>query len=501
MQRKFLKNLALMLILNLLIKPFWIFGIDRTVQNIVGAEEYGFYFAVFNFSFLFYIFLDFGITSFNNKNIAQNNHLLSKHLSHITSLKILLFFVYLIFTLGGAFFINYSRTQIIILIFLGVNQFLTSFILYLRSNLGGLHLFRTDSLISVLDRSLMIVICALLLWGNVVQEFKIQYFVYAQTISLSITTLISLIIVFNKAKSPFMTLNWNFAFFMMIMRQSFPFALLVLLMTFYNRIDSVMLERMLGVEGSWYSGIYASAYRLLDASNMIAYLFAVLLLPIFARMIKQKESVEDLIRLSYTLLIVPAIIIAISSFFYSEEIMRMLYSIHEGETETMFEYRIWHSSHVFGMLMISFCAISTMYIFGTLLTANSKLKHLNFVAFAGMILNVGLNFILIPHYKALGSAVATLITQFSIAFVQVLIVCHLFKFKKNYTLLLQVFLFAIGVVLMGYFSKWLPFSWQINLIVMIILSFTFSVIIRLLSLRKLFKLLKYGDSQKTSSIL
>jgi len=86
MQRKFLRNLALVLVLNLLIKPFWIFGIDRTVQNTVGAEEYGFYFAVFNFSFLFYILLDFGITTFNNKNIAQNNHLLGKHFSNIIAL-------------------------------------------------------------------------------------------------------------------------------------------------------------------------------------------------------------------------------------------------------------------------------------------------------------------------------------------------------------------------------------------------------------------------------
>jgi O-antigen/teichoic acid export membrane protein len=501
MQRKFLRNLALMLVLNLLIKPFWIFGIDRTVQNIVGAEEYGFYFAVFNFSFLFYILLDFGITSFNNKNIAQNNQLLTKHLSHITSLKIMLFFVYLIFTLGGALFINYSKAQIIILIFLGLNQFLVSFILYLRSNLGGLHLFRTDSFISVLDRSLMIVICAVLIWGDVLPVFKIQYFVFAQTFSLSITALITLVIVFKKARAPFMTLNWNVSFFMMILRQSFPFALLVLLMTFYNRIDSVMLERMLGDEGAWYSGIYASAYRLLDASNMIAYLFAVLLLPIFARMLKQKESVEELIKLSYTLLITPAIIIAISSFFYSEEIMRLLYSMHEGETESMFEYRIWHSSHVFGLLMISFCAISTMYIFSTLLTANSKLKHLNIVAFAGMILNIVLNILLIPHYKAMGSAVATLITQFSIAAVQVFMVCYLFKFQRNYKLVMQFVLFIIGVILLAYFSKWMPFAWQLNLMILVLLSILLSFSIRLLSIRKLFNILKYGDSQKTSSIL
>ena len=85
--RKFITNLLILLCLNLLIKPFWILGIDRTIQNTVGTESYGFYFAIFNLTFLFNILLDFGITNFNNKNIAQNNHLLNKHFSGITLLR------------------------------------------------------------------------------------------------------------------------------------------------------------------------------------------------------------------------------------------------------------------------------------------------------------------------------------------------------------------------------------------------------------------------------
>ncbi len=495
MQRKFLRNLALLLVLNLLIKPFWIFGIDRTVQNTVGAEEYGFYFAVFNFSFLFYILLDFGITTFNNKNIAQNNHLLQKHLSNIIVLKLLLLLVYALFTFSGAFFIGYSREQMIMLAFLALNQFLVSFILYLRSNLGGLHLFKTDGIISVLDRSLMIVICALLLWGNIVHDFKIQYFVYAQTVSLSITVLITLGIVLRKANSRFWQLTWSLPFFMMIMRKSFPFAILVLLMTFYNRLDSVMLERMLGVDGAWYSGIYASAYRLLDAANMIALLFAVLLLPIFARMLKNKESVEELIKLSYTILITVAIIAAVASFYYAEEVMRLLYSRHDGESIMMFEYRIAHSSKVFGLLMLSFCAISTMYIFSTLLTANNNLKYLNLIAFTGMIVNMGLNLLLIPEYKAFGSAVATVITQFSIAAIQVLLVCRIFRFRKNYGFLFRLIIFIAGVIFIASYSKDLSNFWHINMAVMIVSSFLLAMIIRLISPRGLFHVLKYGEGQ------
>src|SRR6185295_16389967 len=90
MQRKFVTNLFLILSLNLLIKPFWILGIDRYVQIAVGTEVYGYYITLFNFSFLFNILLDFGITNFNNKNIAQNNHLLSKHFASIVLLRLLL---------------------------------------------------------------------------------------------------------------------------------------------------------------------------------------------------------------------------------------------------------------------------------------------------------------------------------------------------------------------------------------------------------------------------
>ena len=71
-------------------EPFWILGIEVAVQNAVGTEQYGFYYAIFNFSFLLNILLDFGITNFNNKNISQNNHLLSKHLSSIILLRLLL---------------------------------------------------------------------------------------------------------------------------------------------------------------------------------------------------------------------------------------------------------------------------------------------------------------------------------------------------------------------------------------------------------------------------
>ncbi len=210
--KKFLKNLGLLLFLNLLVKPFWILGIDRQVQNVVGTQEYGLYFTLFNFSFLFYIFLDLGITNFNNRNIAQNNQLLNKHLAGISMLKLVLglFYGLVIFVFG--ILIGYRGEQLYLLAWVGFNQFLLSFILYIRSNLSGLLLFKTDSFLSVLDRLLMIIICGFLLWFNFFEGlFTIEWFVYSQTAAYIITLIVAVIVVINKSGK--LKFNWNIPFF------------------------------------------------------------------------------------------------------------------------------------------------------------------------------------------------------------------------------------------------------------------------------------------------
>ena len=80
MRKKFAGNLLLLIFANVLIKPFWIFGIDRVVQNRIGLAEYGTYLALFNFSFLFGIVLDFGLSNFNNRAVARHPSRLASYL-------------------------------------------------------------------------------------------------------------------------------------------------------------------------------------------------------------------------------------------------------------------------------------------------------------------------------------------------------------------------------------------------------------------------------------
>lgn len=482
MQRKFVTNLFLIVTLNLLIKPFWILGIDRYVQIAVGTEVYGYYITLFNFSFLFNILLDFGITNFNNKNIAQNNHLLSKHFASIVLLRLMLAGAFCIITIISGFFIHYTWDMIKMLILLMFNQILISFILYLRSNLAGLHLFKTDSIVSVLDRTIMIAICSFLLYGHMHDHsFRINWFIYAQTTAYLITCVVVFVIVIDKAKVR--KLAWRWPFFMMILKKSYPYAILVLLMTFYNRIDFVMLERML-VNGAEQAGIYASAYRLLDATNMIAFLFAGLLLPIFSRMIKLKQSVEPMVQLAFSLLVVPAIVIAACSYFFRLEIMTLLYA---GTSH------IEESAHVFGVLMCCFVPIACTYIYGTLLTANGSLLQLNIMASTGMIINILLNLILIPKMQVYGSAISSLTTQVLTALAQILMVQILFRFKINYRLLGSLVIFVCGTIAINHLVSGIDIGWVSRFIISASACFSLAFLLRLISIRNLINIVKFGE--------
>lgn len=95
MQRTFLTNLALLLVLNLLVKPFYLLGIDAGVQDAVGASAYGSYAALLSLSFLLNIVLDLGLTNYNTRNIAQHTHLMGKYLSGVIGVRMVLSLIHI----------------------------------------------------------------------------------------------------------------------------------------------------------------------------------------------------------------------------------------------------------------------------------------------------------------------------------------------------------------------------------------------------------------------
>ena len=101
---------------------------------------------------------------------------------------------------------------------------------------------------------------------------------------------------------------------------------------------------------------------------------------------------------------------------------------------------------------------------------------------------------------AVGSAYASLVTQFFIAIIEVIIVQKIFKFKINYRYLFTLLFFVIGVILLNFISKAVDLrqlgigtsgnSWLVNFFLMIILSVGFAAALKLLNLKSMLQILR-----------
>lgn len=387
------------------------------VQRQTG-EDYGLYFVLFNFSMMFNMLLDLGTTNYNNKKVAANESKFGIYFSHLFSLRLVLAVVYLAIVLPVGWLMGYKGEAFTWLVLLGFGQVFLSAIMYFRSNLTGLKLFRWDSLVSITDR---IIMCSIILYliFYAGEKIDISLFIQVQFWGYLLAALLALVLIFWKGG--WVKPQWSSKFNFTALKKSYPYALIVVLMSLYSYTDSLMLDQLLA-DGKFQNMIYAESFRILMAANNYIYLVAVLLLPLFAKLLHQKKEVESLLRLSGTLVIYGTLVFAIFCHVYANEIISLLYG--EFPSEFPFSERftsnnlllknkeeVQYSAHVFSVLVLSIIPMSFNYIYGVLLTAGGKMKILNWIATAGIAANVGLNFILIPNYGALGASIASVFTQ------------------------------------------------------------------------------------------
>ncbi|MEY3083824.1 MAG: hypothetical protein RL037_4 [Bacteroidota bacterium] len=431
MQGRFLTNLIILIFLNLLVKPISLFVVDAGFQNALGHAEYGLYFSLLNFSLLFNSLLDFGINNFTTRRVAQQPHKAKKLFGTIFIFRILLFVIYLLILITSGFLIGYDARAISILLLLGINQFIILCIAYFRSHFAGFHYFRLDALLSVLDRFLLIIIgCYFLFFYRM--NLSIETFVWIQFYTYILSFIIGYILFVRYIDKPIFRMNITLS--IAILKRSIPYAILIVLMLVYSRIDSVLLER-LHENGAEQAGIYAQGYRLLDAFYMFGMIFAGLLFPMFSRYLSEnKTAIYPLLKSAGDLLIGGAILIAVICIYNSQFLLSLIYEDYQ-EAIVPFQW-----------LILSFIAICMNFIFGTLLTASGNLKVLNWISFTGIVLNIVVNIILIPKYGALGAAITTFLTQFFTAILQCFYAVKYFSIPLYFKHLIKYPLFILLLI-------------------------------------------------------
>lgn len=477
MRRFFAKNLLFVITVNLLVKPLWVFMIDRTVQNRVGHEQYGTYQALMNLGIIFQIILDFGITSYNSTTLAQNPQKLKQLFPAMLSARVLLAAVYILLVSSIGFALGYRDEKLLLMLGVLALQSLNSIMIFVRSNVSGLHKFKADGVLSVADRLLAIIVCSVLLFVPFfAQDFYIGWFVAAQVFCYALAIVIA-IYVLKKISNVRLRFSLDYQKIIKIIKASLPYASLIFMMGIYTRADTMLVDRLCINIDKEQAGIYAAAYRLLDVGNMVGIMFALMLLPLFGRMIAQKQDVQPIVKLCVNLLLPISFLVAIGGVLFSSEIMHFLYkNTHEED------------KYVFAWLMIAFPAFSLGNVYCTLLTANGDLKLLNRLALLGVVVNLSLNFWLIPQYFALGAAITAYFTQTLLALGFIIFSRRQLRLPTNIKWIVSFIIYLLLMIGVGYSLRMLSIDWMLQLVIFAILGCIVMVLFRFISLKAITQL-------------
>lgn len=393
---KFYSSLGLLILLNVIIKPIWIFGIDRQVQNTVGTSVYGIYFSLLNLSIVCSFLLDLGFSSYLNRQLAAKDNAIQHNIASFLLIKVVFAIGYLALLYCVALITGVKRFDI--LLYTALIQIAISFFIFLRTIITANQRFAIDAWLSVLDKTAMILLCGSFLYFPwIMGHITIERFLLFQVGCTFLAVTAALLILFKLRLNPFLR-NGRLAAGA-VFRNVFPFALVILLMSTHNRLDGFLLERM-NDNGAHEAGLYAASFRLLDAANMIGYLLASFLLPYISRQWSEGRSVHAVILMNRHFIFSYSIVIVCTSIFLAPWIQ-----------QTLYHHTDYRSVEILQWCMPALLGYSLTYVYGTVLTATGHIAALNYITLAAVLLNTLLNLCLIPSMGAKGCCIAAFISQ------------------------------------------------------------------------------------------
>ncbi len=246
-------------------------------------------------------------------------------------------------------------------------------------------------------------------WGSVVYSLVLMLpSVAALLLKRSVFELILIYVLANVVYAVFSTwqsllvirpsfrLQWSIQ--KSILALAVPVGISSILTLIHTRADTFMLAMM---KGDYAVGIYNGAYRFLDMATIAAVMLSTPLVPIFSKLVlDNKEKLRSLyarILEALTGIIVPiALIVPLISTLFVE----LLFGPEYWEVAPLLNIMAW----------IGVLTFFSLFNFAILLAV----KVVRFQIWLGAltaILNVGLNFLLIPNFGFYGSAWATLLVE------------------------------------------------------------------------------------------
>jgi O-antigen/teichoic acid export membrane protein len=369
------------------------------IARYLGSEQFGLFSYVQSFVGLFTVIATLGLDGIVVRELVKDESKRDELLGTAFWLKLMGSFVVLVILSIAVIFTSndsYTNTLVFIIASATIFQSFNVIDFYFQSKVMGkcivfanvfsLLISSAIKVIIILMNAPLIVFVWMMLLDSLILALGFVYFYIKNNSTFSIKKL-----TFNKSIAA------------SLLKDSWPLILSGMVIAVYMKIDQVMIMEMMDAEAV---GQYAAAVRLSEAWYFIPMVIASSLFP---AIINAKAQSEELyyarLQKLYDLMAWMAIAIALPMTFLSDWIVHLLYGDQYTQAGSVLMIHIWAGVFVFlGVASGKWLLTENLQIFSTINTT------------IGAIVNISLNYLLIPRIGIDGAAWATLISYFVAAY-------------------------------------------------------------------------------------
>lgn len=231
----------------------------------------------------------------------------------------------------------------------------------------------------------------------VLNEAPLELFAWSYVIDPFIMGLGFLFFGVTRIKLTPLDFKWNASTATDLLRQSWPLILTSLSITIYMRVDQIMIKWLINDAAN---GIYGVAVRLSEMWNFIPMAICASVFPGLLNVRSRDPALyEQRLQYLYDLVVAISLSVAIVMTFCSGLVVEILFGSDYAEAGVILSIYVWSSVFVFlGVANGKWIIAENLQVFKM------------YIIVAASIINIILNFLLIPEFGLKGAAISTLIS-------------------------------------------------------------------------------------------
>lgn len=393
------KNTAILFASKVASKPLslvYIFIVARAL----GVESFGKYSFILTFAGFFGVLADFGLKTPLQRAVARDRQRTSLYVANALLIKTgITIAAVAVFHAAASIFGYFSTYGILLYAGLAI-VVLDSLTETLFHVFRAHEIFKYEALVCVARAGLLLLLTVIVvrLWEGLLPILLVML------VSIGLGVAFVVLVYLKRFTSGGFTYDGRIA--RDFLRMSLVFGFGSGLYTLYNKIDILMLERMVGQRSV---GVYAAAYTLLENMEVVSMVFTAAFMPFLFRVLAvSREEAIGACRRSLGYLLAVGMPAAVILTLLSREVIGLLYGAQYAASGPALAILVWAAP-----LRYAFAVLATLLI------AHDREGTGLVVGALGVPANVLMNLALIPLYAHAGAAAATVATEILMLILQV----------------------------------------------------------------------------------